>query len=1288
MKNFGGFRTHELQSWNVYLLAATCVLGMAMCWSNALAQSGAGSIQGTVTDSTGAVIPGAAIQVINEATHAVSSSKSNGVGFYQVPNLFTGTYIVTYSAQGMKTYTVTVELQVAQSAVVNPVLTAGAATQQVVVSANIVQLTNTETGTIASTLENNRISQLPENGRALVTLVGMTTPGLEAGGTRANGLMGEALEYVADGVPLTNRQFGGEGINTVYSTQAQLPDPDAVQEVHIETSDSGAQFATPATAVVTTKSGTDQLHGTLFETARNNAWGIAKSRQNPAAFAAPRYIRNEFGASAGGPIVLPHLYNGKSKSFWFFAYERYSLSQSDDTLAKVPTVAMRGGDFSQATNASGVLQTIYDPATTQSSANCNGTGTANQWCRTPFLNNQISPGRIAPASKLLYSIMPAPTSNDDPYIQSNLDEPIAIYEIVPTITFRLDHNFSENDKAYLRYTSNIQSNQSLRGAPVTVAANGFPAGANGYQENPITNYGAALGYTHVFSPSFFAETILSQQWFAQAIEGGGNHNLSYEKTLGLPNNFGNTGFPGISGQIGGFGGTQFNYQMNQIISNLDENLHKTAGKHEMQFGGRYRHERFAYLPSRYSDHIYFGAYATGLEDPTSKGNYSNTPNSGVADGDFFLGAAYEYDASLEPPDVHYHDMELDAYFQDDYHVRRNLTFNLGLRYEAHPAIWTKDGLTADFDFKNDAVVMTNPTSYYISKGYTTQAMVTNLENIGVIFEKASDAGFPSTMINNYDFTFGPRLGFAYQPFGNRYGTVIRGGYGMYIYPIPVRSSYQNAVTRIPYSNIYSHSYVQANQSPDGLPNYLLRSQQTVYMGQNSSNVVDTSTTNAILPGVILWALDPHYAPDNVTEVNATIEQSLKGHSALRVTWEWTHGKNLDDPYYINNQPSTFVWEMQTGTTPPKGGASVIGTPLQNTYAATAMGPYNQTTYGGLIWDEKSGWSNDNALQVNYQRLFHHGSAYQIEYVWSKAFRVGGNSTRDGVEYPTADYLGGLGTIGTMTSPYGKAIAPTLPPGRPSGLAPYADWHGLGVFENYAIDSAIPMQHIRSNGIVDIPVGRGKKFLSNSNRVMDELVGGWQLAGDADIVSQVFQPAFNHWGSTSPIHVYKHKAPITDCRSGVCHKSYLWFNGYLPPSVTTNCTKNCVTGLPSDYQPYLTPIDNTPGDKYYGLDEVQVTLQNGTQSPVAYSPGPVASNPYSHTFLRGPINWTTDLSLFKVFPITERVNLRFNMDAFNAMNVQGYNNPNTTDGTEAVEPNGVSSSANASRQIQFTMRLTF
>jgi hypothetical protein len=137
------------------------------------------------------------------------------------------------------------------------------------------------------------------------------------------------------------------------------------------------------------------------------------------------------------------------------------------------------------------------------------------------------------------------------------------------------------------------------------------------------------------------------------------------------------------------------------------------------------------------------------------------------------------------------------------------------------------------------------------------------------------------------------------------------------------------------------------------------------------------------------------------------------------------------------------------------------------------------------------------------------------------------------------------------------------------------------------------------------------------------------------------------------------------------------------------------GLPSTYLPFVTPINNTPGTANYGNNNVQVSSpallasNKGLPVTVAYSPGPVGNNPYSKTVIPGPINWTADLSLFKVFPITERVNFRVNLDAFNVFNVQGYNNPSATDGTEPVQPGGVgATSHNTPRQLQLTARLTF
>lgn len=1264
---------------------------MTMCCSNILAQSGAGSIQGTVTDSTGAVIVGATIQAINQATSVVANAKSNGVGFYQVPALFTGTYTVTYTAAGMKSYRTSIELLVNQNAVINPVMTAGAVTQQIEVAADAVQLTTTNSGTVGATLENARINQLPMNGRLLLTLAGESTPGIEMGnGSRPNGLMAEAMEYVQDGISLANRNFGGE-----KETQSQLPDPDAVQEVRLETTNTSAQYSEPATGIITTKSGTNGLHGSFFETARNNAIGIARARQDPTNLVVPHLVRNEFGASAGGPIILPHVYHGKDKSFWFFAYERFSLRQLSSQRNNVPTLAMRQGDFSGLVNGSNVLQQLYDPNTTYNSgsANCPGTPTsttnpngANPYCRKAFANNQIPISRLAPGSKLLQDITPLPTTTDNPLITSNIIVLNPISQTIPNMTFRFDHSFNETNRAYMRYTNTNMLQRALRNtpsAPGTVAADGFPALADGNQDQNTVMFTGVVGFTHVFSPTFYSETIVGQEWWNEWFSGGPGNQNNYEKMFGTPNNFGEPGFPSFNGLFMLYPGTQWNYGISQIVSNLDENLTKTSGKHEMHFGGRYRHERFGYLADRNQDGITFGGQATGLENPATGASYGGTSNAGNANADMFLGAANNYSVQLQPPYTHYHDMELDAYFQDDYHVTRNLTVNLGMRYEAHPAAWTKDGMLVGFDMKTDQQVLPNPTSFYVAKGYTTQGAINNLANLGAGYETPQQAGLPNGLLKNYLFTLSPRLGVAYQPFGGKHGTVIRGAYGRYIYPIPIRNFQIQSLKMAPLAATFSQNYLAANQSPDGLAGYLLRAPQQVVMGLNSSNVVDSTSATAIIPGFNVTHIASDAAPDYVTEVNATVEQPLKGNSALRVSWVWTHGTNLDHFYYFNFHPSTFVWEMATGTTTPSGGASVIGTSQQNTYAATATGPYDQTKYGGSsLRISKDGWSNDNSLQLDYRRNFNHGIAYQVLYVWSKAFRLGGNTFRDGQNYPATNYLGVLGSQGTMSLFSGTtAITPATPPVQANAPA-WAPSHALYKFENYQVDSAIPFHHIQFNGILDLPFGRGKRFFGNSNSFMNELIGGFSLAGDGNIVSEVFQPGAGNWGATNPLKVYKHKAPITDCRSGVCHASFEWFNGYLAPTVVNAASKG-VSGLPSDYVPYSTPINNNPLDTTnYGTNNVKVTLLNGQTQTQSYGSGTSGANPYSKTFLPGPINYTVDLSLFKVFAITEKANVRVNVDAFNALNVQGYNNPGG-DGTE-----NLLSSHNTPRQIQLTMRLTF
>src|SRR6185437_7072419 len=181
-----------------------------------------------------------------------------------------------------------------------------------------------------------------------------------------------------------------------------------------------------------------------------------------------------------------------------------------------------------------------------------------------------------------------------------------------------------------------------------------------------------------------------------------------------------------------------------------------------------------------------------------------------------------------------------------------------------------------------------------------------------------------------------------------------------------------------------------------------------------------NATNTILPGIALVSSSSAWKPTLVSETNFTIEQPLRGHSVLRATYLYTRSANLDVDDGFNNSLTDYQYEMTYGIQPPNGGASVIGTSQQNTYSATAEGPYDQTTWGTMKYRYKAGWANYNALQLNYQRLYHHGFAYQIFYVYGKQMSIGGDtgddsqSNGDQVEAPDADYPGVRGTLSQMS----------------------------------------------------------------------------------------------------------------------------------------------------------------------------------------------------------------------------------------------------------------------------------
>jgi len=286
-------------------------------------------------------------------------------------------------------------------------------------------------------------------------------------------------------------------------------------------------------------------------------------------------------------------------------------------------------------------------------------------------------------------------------------------------------------------------------------------------------------------------------------------------------------------------------------------------------------------------------------DPTTGANYGAKPNTGFQDADFFLGAASAYGQRLNAPFGHSHLREFGFYIQDNFRVNSRLTINAGLRWEMHPAPKVKDDNYVTFDMKNAAIVLSKDPSAYVENGFTTQAILTNLKNLGAKFETPQQAGLPAAGFYNSMANFMPRLGFAYTPGFSKWGTVIRGGYGEYIYPVPIRNSVRYLTAAYPFTAGYSQSYTSASQSPDAYPTVFSASRRPVIAGLNSANVVDTNSITALLPGVSSNVSFPEYAPARVRDANMTSSNlSVMGRSSALAMSTRTES-NLDQNYQYN-----------------------------------------------------------------------------------------------------------------------------------------------------------------------------------------------------------------------------------------------------------------------------------------------------------------------------------------------------------------------------------------------------
>ena len=1254
---------------------------LASAWA-VRAQTGSGNIKGTVKDSTGAVIPNAKVEVVQTQTALKHDTTTNSAGFYVFPSVLIGQYKLTVEAPGMETWNAALTLQAGQTAEVNPELKVGATSTQVTVVANVTPLVTTTDGTVATVVERARIEQLPLNGRNVDSLVYMTTPGVElhSGALGADDPTVYGVFYGTvfsqDGALLENRDW--------QKLPDRLPGLDTIDEFRAETSNSSAKMERPGSVTLTTRHGTNQLHGSIFDTNRDSSIGVARARQDIFTNGkAPHLVRNEFGAAVGGPVEIPKVYSGKNKTFFFFSYEGFRLRQALTVETAVPTAAMRQGDFSGLVDATGHFIQLYNPYTTDPTT----------FQRQPFGdgilgspgNNQIPQSLESPLAKYLYQQTVLPTlPSVNPVVDSNFFGP-AVNELNSnTSTLRIDHQFSDRNQMFFRFSHghNLRNAANGLNGPEPIALNGAfnLIGQKGQNDTGV------LSLTHMFSPTFFGETLFTySRDYHGELPGTGTQSFAAE--LGLPNPTGFFSFPRIENV--GFEGSSnggMNYDAcgcniniaRSRVWNLVENLTKTRGRHEFLIGGQLQYENDDTLPDQQDsagDHL-FSSLATSLLDPASGSAFNPLGFTGDDAANLFLGVGV-YTIRFNRLFYYEHTNSKMLYFQDNFKATPRLTLNLGLRYEYNSPIHEPNNSLVSFDPKTHAVVLQTSLENLQKTGDVQPAVANAYALLGVKYETPAQAGLPQNLIYSNFYDFNPRFGFAYRLTEGKHFSVLRGGYGMFSYPDSLRLWNGENQFTVPTTGFAANDPNNGAQSPDGLPNYLLRSIPTIIAGQNSQNAIaiNGGTVGGISLGSGLASYENPHQPTSRAEMwNLTYEKEIAENTALSLGYVGTHAFRIPQYYDFNDFPSNFVWNMTTGQ--PVPGASYLEQPFDQ-------------VFGQVEVYQKSGWSNDNSFQVELQHQYSKGYAYQVFYTMSNAFRVAGDGWRNGV----------------LTAP-NLWLPNTVP----------TDLQALNRFENYKRDNTIPKHRVEWNWIGNLPFGNGKLIGRNAHGTLNQVIGGWQIAGDGTWRSRYFPLSTDFYGGSGKVQVYGKKYKVQDCIGGDCQTGYYWFNGYIPANLINQPGE--VQGVPSNSTPFASPFITTPADggsssdplfPYYESNMVCVNVANKTyqlltaSSPCLantpgytldeYSLGPdpnttpawnsTAGSPFRNQFVRGPSQWNMDASLFKEFPIGEQVRLRFNMDFFNVFNRPGTTMPSGFSGIITNKNSDI-----APRILQMTLRLSW
>ena len=853
--------------------------------TTAFGQSTYGAIIGTVKDSSGAVVANADVKITNLDENTTRDVQTKGNGDYELLNIQPGHYSITVTATGFETANTTGLLLVARQTLrIDPELHVGQMSQSVTVEAADAGVITTETQVIQETFDPQKLLNLPANIRAngntspyqLIQVL----PGVQAddsGNFSIQGGIQSQTQYSLDGISVTD-VTGNSPLTNAF------PSSESIAEIKVQGVGNPAEYGQVGDVTTISRSGTNQFHGSTFWYTQNAAMNAVNFGQTEK----PKLIANDFGASIGGPVIIPHLYNGRDKTFFYGTYEGFRYPKNSTVQDTVPTDAMRNGNFS----AEGV--TIIDPLT-----------------GSPFPNDTIPSNRISPIAQKILSLYPTPNAGGSSVLHA------ANYIVNRDTSYhsdqydvRVDQYLGSRQSIFGRWTwkdiSALSTNDLL--IPSTTHPDNYRllVLAHNFTIRPNLLNEARFGFTRNDNGS---STPFDGKAFSES--------LGLQGLIGLPAFFNGVPEVDISNLTGLTVGRLEGIGKGRTYQAVD-NITWTLGRHTLKFGFDYRHIE-AISPLGFIGGDNYGGFSFN-------GSFTKAPFA-----DFLLGIPNNTsldDVQMDNDGISSH---YNAYAQDSFRVTPSLTLEFGLRWEFHPGYHDASGNIGNFDpsfAKSGAVIYPDGFSKILATGFLQSAnacpelgskdgpSLNGAPCMPVLSN--SERGLPSSLRES-PVRFMPRFGFAWRPFGNK--TVFRGGFSYF--NTEVLGSIYYALT----GTAQAATFTFNNSLVNGVPEIQWPNVKT---GGSGITVPDAGTD------YFGTANDIHYKDPYATQWNFSIDHDLGFNTGLRVSYigmttrDLVWAPNLNQSYY-----STTYFVDQPLTSRPFPNWGII-----NTRATGANANYN------------------------------------------------------------------------------------------------------------------------------------------------------------------------------------------------------------------------------------------------------------------------------------------------------------------------------------------------------------